>query len=339
MALLLPILLAACGGGSAIEQTLPDTTRAPPVPTTTPGPPIVEIVSADGLATLHLPEGALPAGVTTKDVHVVSLDPLDYAGGNGVEVVAVYELLPDGVILELPALLEFPVGAPVENAMYFAAHLSGDDIEFPPTELILEDSGELVMAVELSHFSEVPAFIAVAVSETLKDQKIVTAELYLTGGKVQEVGPEHVLQFIAFRENNDVTWSIDLHGRTLSIFSPTGMLSWARGLGGHPDARATFHQAIQFTWDHRVASSSLMTVEHLGLWLSGQGQHGAVATVFGFLDSNFSLSSGRTSKLLAECRADPSLVDAFARGAAMTRDEVVEYALSLTEETASPADK
>jgi Bacterial SH3 domain len=169
------LLAAACGGGSADDPTAaPPTSTITPAAssTTTPAPSrspsetpepstATDIVSEDGLATLRIPEGALPNGVSPDDIQVVALDPADFADdlGEDAEAVAVYELLPDGLVLDAPVTIEIAIGELEEDATYLVDHVSGDDVEFPPTELLFRDSGESVLAVEIAHFSRVRTFI------------------------------------------------------------------------------------------------------------------------------------------------------------------------------------
>ena len=75
-------------------------------------------------------------------------------------------------MLNTPATLEIPIIRPEAELLSFVAHISGDLIEFPPTELIVEDSGDLV---EIQHFSRVLRFIREAAEgkEPLTDVRLV----------------------------------------------------------------------------------------------------------------------------------------------------------------------
>ena len=73
------------------------------------------------------------------------------------------------------------------------------------------------------------------------------------------------------------------------------------------------------------------------MWLAKRGRNDASATILAFLvERQILWETGTDAQaLLPELRADPSLAGAFARGAEMTREEAVAYALALAEDAAT----
>ena len=91
--------------------------------------------------------------MTAEDIQLLSRAGEVLDSDAGIEIIAAYELLPDGLVLNTPATLQVSIGQPESTALYFAVHSSGDTTEFPPTTSSILASGELEIAVEVSHFS------------------------------------------------------------------------------------------------------------------------------------------------------------------------------------------
>ena len=161
------LLVASCGGTSADPTpTLApaDTATALPTntqpPTETPEPNAeTSIASKDGMAKLFIPAGALPEGMSASDIRLVPVRGSIPEGD--LQVLVAYELTPDGLQLSQPATLDIAIPAgltetDLAEALLIAFHLSGDTVEFPPLELVVDETtGSTVLRVELTHFSEI----------------------------------------------------------------------------------------------------------------------------------------------------------------------------------------
>lgn len=123
-----------------------------------------------------------------------------------------------------------------------------------------------------------------------------------------------------------VSGNVAMEGLALST------LAASYSVRGDPDTMRTFRQAIETTWSHRDVSNCLRAIEYYGLHLFGSGRALESSRVLGFLEERYSLTHPKSSDVLASHRADPAHAESIARGAAMTREEIVSYALSLTEE-------
>jgi hypothetical protein len=107
------------------------------------------VESVDGLATLSLPAGSLPEGVSPDDVQLSVL--VDEAAEPGAPVLAV-QLLPHGLVLEEPATLTAALPAALDGG-FMVIHRSGDTIEFLDGQVELADDGPMFVT-SISHFSE-----------------------------------------------------------------------------------------------------------------------------------------------------------------------------------------
>ena len=125
------LVVSACGGDASNRDT---------AATSTPDPPATEVAdsaaiavsaerlveSADGQATLLLPAGSLPEGLSADDVQLELL--LSESTEPGLPVLAV-QLLPDGLVLTGPATLTVALPEALEGGL-MAIHMSGDAVEF-----------------------------------------------------------------------------------------------------------------------------------------------------------------------------------------------------------------
>lgn len=137
------VLLSSLGGGGDGSGT-----SATPEGTTT-------VASPDGRAVLEIPDGALPEGITAADISIrhISLDGLnpDEVGA----LAAGYEFLPNGLELQVPAVLNLRLELEALPEVLFVAHVSDDawelltiaDSEFDP------ETGTVAITTSLSHFS------------------------------------------------------------------------------------------------------------------------------------------------------------------------------------------
>lgn len=135
--LLLVLLVSACGGatdGSVETENGSD----------------VAVESEDGLATLSLPSGSLPEGVSVDDVQLVTLAVESSEPGVPVLVV---QLLPNGLILEESANLTVAIPAALAGG-FMAIHVSGDSFEFLEGDIQQDDDG-ISFRTSIGHFSYV----------------------------------------------------------------------------------------------------------------------------------------------------------------------------------------
>ena len=123
--------------------------------------PAFTVSSADGVLTLSLPEGALPAGVTQAEVQVTPVPAEEQPALNRVGVERAYSLKPDGVVLSAPARLAFTLpGTEVGGRTLMLLHESGPR-NMPRLEVIaaeletLTAPERLVLTGTVGHFSRV----------------------------------------------------------------------------------------------------------------------------------------------------------------------------------------
>jgi hypothetical protein len=133
---ILVVIVSACGGGT------PDSGHV----AITSG----EVESADGMATLSLPEGSLPTDVSVGDVTLEVI--VDNNAVPGAPVVAV-RLLPDGLVLSQPAVLTVALPELLDGGL-IAIHQSGDAVEFLDGAVELQDDVTSFVA-PITHFSVV----------------------------------------------------------------------------------------------------------------------------------------------------------------------------------------
>lgn len=198
------ILALACS--SSPEPTTPESTsvdRATAEPTTsagatsTTGSPdsaAAAVESDDGLVSLSIPAGALPEGVSASEISIEPIALDGFEASEGVEVMAAYKLLPDGLRLSTPATLSLRIGD-LSGGVFLFWHLSEDSEDLlAATRGALEDE----LTVEIEHFSEV-----VALDVRLIGHSFLDAELELEGGGVQYVNRPFTATATMTREPSD----------------------------------------------------------------------------------------------------------------------------------------
>lgn len=136
------LLVAACGddgGGTNTEEVI--------------------VTSDDGKATLTIPPGALPPGVSADDITVTALGTNDIAIDSG-SLIAGYELLPDGTQLTAPAQLRIDDAIRPGRVMTVVHVPSAGSSEAPPSTIEQdEQTGEYrYVTATVSHFSQVLTF-------------------------------------------------------------------------------------------------------------------------------------------------------------------------------------
>lgn len=123
-------------------------------------PPAMTIVSDDGNAVLEIPKGALPDGVSEKDISIVAVEQeftSEIAEGDAASSKA-YELKPDGLVLNKAATIRIK-DTYIEDSVALMIHVSKDGIEpFENARKELDKDGQLVYIGELSHFSRAVIF-------------------------------------------------------------------------------------------------------------------------------------------------------------------------------------
>ena len=153
LAVCAPALALACGGdddGEAEPTATATATSTPAAAAPTPASggataPNDEIILRFDQwdATLTIPPGALPEGVSADDVSASPIELLD-PEPDTLPVLAAFELLPDGIELSEPATLEFTVPLGPDRAL-IAALLDGDRGLVP---LGITDEGDGTFAFE-----------------------------------------------------------------------------------------------------------------------------------------------------------------------------------------------
>lgn len=119
------------------------------------------VQSDDGKATLSIPDGALPEGMTPSDVFVRALESEDVFEDEHGHIV--YELGPDGTVLLAPVELTLSVPAPAPGepwSLPVLLHWSLDEngetvVEVPETVTLAYDeaSNSVLATASISHFS------------------------------------------------------------------------------------------------------------------------------------------------------------------------------------------
>lgn len=123
------------------------------------GPSGATIVSDDGLATLYVPDGALPEGVTREMISVTALDPADLEFDDGRDppgrIFAAYRLEPEGTVFALPVTLSVQTSLDPTTGAISVWHLSSESFESPEPSATLDASGTRIeiVSVDLEHFS------------------------------------------------------------------------------------------------------------------------------------------------------------------------------------------
>ena len=168
---------AACSGSGGDATTAVATTAAPtPIasplaPTSTaqtsdptPASLAVEVAAAveGGSARLSLPVGALPEGVDPASVVLRDVTAerqtaaaADTAAAEAATPLAVFELLPDGLVLAQSAALEIALPLEQMEGALFVTHATADGFASVGdlTVEIDEEAGTLTLAATLDHFS------------------------------------------------------------------------------------------------------------------------------------------------------------------------------------------
>jgi len=142
---LLLIVLAACGGNG--DDGSPS--AADPASGGAAASTAQMVTSADGLVTLDIPAGAVPAGVE------VTIEPAEPSEGS----LVAYEFLPDGLVFSEPATVsvevamdESPIGEPVR--LVRPAWLSSDGTEDDQIEFTVSSTeGGISVSGAIDHFS------------------------------------------------------------------------------------------------------------------------------------------------------------------------------------------
>ena len=143
--------LLACGSEEAAPTT---TVQEAPAERDT-----VTVESEDGSAVLSIPAGALPEGVTLKDIEIreVSADPDLFVATEGDPPLAVLRLEPDGLQFSEPVTLTVQLQIEDPSGQIFAIHVFGDEAEMI-TDVESEfdpESNTLTASIQLRYFSDV----------------------------------------------------------------------------------------------------------------------------------------------------------------------------------------
>ncbi|MDA1062595.1 MAG: hypothetical protein O2895_06785, partial [Chloroflexi bacterium] len=162
-------LALACGGGDD-EADATSTAVGSETATATAGPDASEaltIESADGLAVLTVPEGAVPEGALPEGVAASALSVTQEQGPDETAF-AVYRLEPDGLVPLAPLTLTVTIEpGPDEAVVLLVTDLDGALIEDATAivDLAPRDDGRLDVVFAVQHFSD---FILGRTTRTLR---------------------------------------------------------------------------------------------------------------------------------------------------------------------------
>ncbi len=149
--MLLTIIAGAC---ALFGQACADD---PSLRTSSPNP-AREVASDDGMATLTIPAGALPEGVTIEDIRVERVEALLTASEGEADLLAVYRLSPDGTTFLKPLTLEVAIDLPRGHSV-MPVVISGGKVEGPdPSTIALNrhtEGNSAHLSLGLNHFSDV----------------------------------------------------------------------------------------------------------------------------------------------------------------------------------------
>ena len=98
----------------------------------------------------------------------------------------------------------------------------------------------------------------------------------------------------------------------------------------HPEAGLAFHEAIRVVSDRGDFGNLLRSNEQCAHWLRACGRDEEAATILSFILESHNFFDSDSPAQLEDLRADAALKDVLLRGAAMTREEVIAYSLSVT---------
>ena len=139
------------GDGFWVRMDAPATWTQP-----APSPPAA-IAADDGSATLVIPPGALPAGVSAGDISLtnISNDPAAIVVEEGT-LLAAYELAPAGLALPAPVTLRIPLAID-DGALVEVIHFADGDAQIVQAVSIDvdPDTGATVVAADIEGFSRV----------------------------------------------------------------------------------------------------------------------------------------------------------------------------------------
>lgn len=122
--------------------------------------PASTITSAGGRASLTMPAGALPPGVSAADIRITELAPADLPqASNGSPVLGGVRLEPDGLVFNTPVTLTLTVPTSSISVPVLVL-FNGPSVEVVPDLQIEARPGEglLTLSAEISHFTDAVAF-------------------------------------------------------------------------------------------------------------------------------------------------------------------------------------
>lgn len=113
---------------------------------TAPSPTASTITSDDGVVTLTIPAGALPAGVTASDITITKqTDP-----------VVAYQFAPDGVIFLEPIQLSMTLPGPLDRIPSLVYSSNDTSTVVPELAVVMDYTANTIeLSAELEHFSTV----------------------------------------------------------------------------------------------------------------------------------------------------------------------------------------
>jgi hypothetical protein len=184
------VLIAACSGSSdnSTEPTaVEEGTESSATVELNDDP--VTIVSEDGMLTLEIPSGAMPAGTEVTAGVVVGFEhpefPPELVMGD------VYSLEPSGLVFEVPVTIERVLATDPGNAAVTTFIVNSDTIEVAREQALEEnDGGELVHRFSTIHFSDVVSLKAESIVAS-----VTPTEMELGPNDSEDASAAWALQF------------------------------------------------------------------------------------------------------------------------------------------------
>ena len=96
----------------------------------------MNIASADGVATLQIPLGALPPGLKLADISVRAVEAGEFWGREGEAPGLAYELLPDGTVFSAPIVLRVSTEGAPSGSIPQLLHVASGTVEMVNPSLV-----------------------------------------------------------------------------------------------------------------------------------------------------------------------------------------------------------
>jgi hypothetical protein len=176
------------------------------------------ITSDDGKATLTIPDGALPEGLSASDISVTAitegdLQTIDFGPDAAGTVLAGYILEPEGTQFQVPVSLRIQIDEPITGPPFSALLEFGEDLEFLSVSLEHDPSAERVVSATL----EVPHFT---------EARLLASDAFLRDVGLQPVDTSFDLFNVPVGEGFELIGGARVNRAAGEIILPSSTISW-----------------------------------------------------------------------------------------------------------------